>query len=160
MMGIYLQRSWLIDVTIATIMVPLFIFATPIFKLLDQEDDIATTARSFALWFIPFLYYLVFSVTIQMFLQAQLKKMVVGWLSASSFALHLFLSWLFVIKLEFEISGAMAALTISSLSMVIGEFVYVFGGWCPPIWRGFSSVPFTDLLPVVKLSLSSGFMLW
>ena len=115
-------------------------------------------ARSFGLWFIPFLYCLVFALTIQMFLQ--LKNMVIGWLSASSFLLHLLLSWLVVIKLDFGVSGAMSTLTISSWSMVIGESVYVFRGWCPQTWRGFSSAAFTDLLPVIKLSLSSGFMLW
>ena len=160
MMGIYLQRSWLVDLTIATIMTPLFIFATPILKLLGQDDDIAIATRSFALWFLPFLYFLVFSMTFQMFLQAQLKNMIVAWLSASSFVLHVFLSWLFVIKLDLGVPGAMAALNISSWSMAIGEFVYVFGGWCPETWRGFSSVAFTDILPVIKLSLSSGFMIW
>ncbi|KAJ9693653.1 hypothetical protein PVL29_009553 [Vitis rotundifolia] len=160
MMGIYLQRSWLVDVTMATIMAPLFIFATSIFKLIGEEDDIAIAARSFSLWFLPFLYYLVFSMTLQMFLQAQLKNMIVAWLSASSFVLHVLLSWLFVIKLDLGIPGAMGALTISSWSMVIGESVYVFGGWCPKTWRGLSSAAFTDILPVIKLSVSSGFMLW
>ncbi|XP_019076989.1 protein DETOXIFICATION 24 isoform X1 [Vitis vinifera] len=159
MMGIYLQRSWLVDVTMATIMAPLFIFATSIFKLLGQEDDIAIAVRSFSLWFLPFLYYLVFSMTLQMFLQAQLKNMIVAWVSAASFVLHVLLSWLFVIKLNLGIPGAMSALTISSWSMVIGESVYVFGGWCPKTWRGLSSAAFTDILPVIKLSVSSGFML-
>ena len=99
-MGIYLQRSWLIDVTIATIMAPLFILGTPILKFLGQEDDIAMVAQSFGLWFIPILYCFVFGPTLQMFLQAQLKNMVVAWLSSSSFLLHLFLSWLFVIKMD------------------------------------------------------------
>ena len=160
MMGIYLQTSWLIDVTIATIMAPLFIFATLILKFLGQEDDIAMVAQSFGLWFIPILYCFVLGPTLQMFLQAQLKNIVVAWLCASSFMLHLFLSWLFVVKMDLGVSGAMGALIISSWSMIIGEFVYAVGGQCPNTWRGFSSAAFSDLRPVIRLSQSSGFMIW
>ncbi|KAL6335908.1 hypothetical protein AAG906_003533 [Vitis piasezkii] len=159
MLGIYLQRSWIVDATTATILTPLFIFSAPIFKLLGQEEDIAIATENISLWFLPYLYYMVFSRSIQMYLQAQLKNMIVGWLSTFSFVLHVFLSWIFVIVLKFEIPGAMVALNISSWSMVIGAFVYVFGGWCPKTWRGFTTVAFTDLLPVVKLSISSGVML-
>ncbi|KAJ9693644.1 hypothetical protein PVL29_009549 [Vitis rotundifolia] len=159
MMGIYLQRSWIVDLVVATILSPIFIFATPLFKLLGQEDDIAIAAGNFSLWFLPILYYFVFSMTIQMYLQAQLKNMIIGWLSASSFVLHVLLSWIFVIKLNLGIPGAMGALIISSWSMIIGQFIYIFGGWCPQTWTGFSKAAFSDILPVVKLSISSGFML-
>lgn len=160
MLGIYLQRSWLIDGITATVMAPLFIFATPIFRLLGQEEDIAIATGTFSLWFLPLLYNYVFTMTIQMFLQAQLKNSIVGWLSASSLVVHVLLSWFFVIKLNFGVSGAMGALNVSSWLLVIGELVYIFGGWCPQTWRGFSTAAFVDLLPVAKLSISSGFMLW
>ena len=160
MMGIYLQRSWIVDLVVATILSPILIFATPLFKLLGQEDDIAIAAGNFSLWLLPILYSFVFSMTIQMYLQAQLKNMIIGWLSASSFVLHVLLSWIFVIKLNLGIPGAMGALIISSWSMIIGEFIYIFGGWCPQTWSGFSKAAFSDILPVVKLSISSGFMLW
>ena len=75
MMGIYLQRSWLVDCVTATIMLPVFIFGTPIMNLLGQQKDIAETGGVISLWLIPFVYNFVFSLTIQMFLQAQLKNM-------------------------------------------------------------------------------------
>ncbi|KAL6335874.1 hypothetical protein AAG906_003499 [Vitis piasezkii] len=128
MMGIYLQRSWIL--------------------------------LEISLWLLPILYSFVFSMTIQMYLQAQLKNMIIGCLSASSFVLHVLLSWIFVIKLNLGIPGAMGALIISSWSVIIGEFIYIFGGWCPQTWSGFSKAAFSDILPVVKLSISSGFMLW
>ncbi|XP_057948436.1 protein DETOXIFICATION 24 isoform X2 [Malania oleifera] len=159
MMGIYLQRSWVVDLVTATILVPAFVFAKPIFRILGQEEDIARVAGQISLWFIPFLYCLVFSLTIRMYLQAQLKNMVIGWLSALSFVLHLLLSWIFVEKLNLGMPGAMGALNISSWSVVIGEFIYIFGGWCPHTWKGFTRDAFSDMLPVVKLSVSSGVML-
>ncbi|KAJ6294612.1 hypothetical protein OIU76_022653 [Salix suchowensis] len=53
----------------------------------------------------------------------------------------------------------MGALTISTWSTVIGLLVYIFGGWCPNTWKGFTKAAFADMLPVVKLSISSGFMI-
>ncbi|CAK7337221.1 unnamed protein product [Dovyalis caffra] len=49
MMGIYLQRSWIVDGVAATILLPLVIFATPIFRLLGQEDDVAIASGNISL---------------------------------------------------------------------------------------------------------------
>ncbi|KAK9290560.1 hypothetical protein L1049_008730 [Liquidambar formosana] len=159
MLGVYLQRSWIINLITATILVPVFIYTTPIFILLGEEEDIAIAAGTISLWFIPILYYFVFSLTIQKYLQSQLKNMIVGWLSASSFVLHVLLSWIFVNKLNLGIPGAMGAMIISSWLLVFGQFVYIFGGWCPNTWKGFTTDAFYDLWPVIKLSISSGVML-
>ncbi|XP_058205171.1 protein DETOXIFICATION 24-like [Rhododendron vialii] len=159
MMGIYLQRSWIVDFVTATILLPLFIFATQIFELLGEETVISKVAGTISIWFIPYIYNLVCSLTIQMYLQAQLKNMVIGWLSAGSFILHLVLSWLFVTKLSLGLPGAMGALNISYWLAVFGEFAYIFGGWCPLSWKGFSKAAFSDLWPLIKLSVASGVML-
>ncbi|KAJ9558400.1 hypothetical protein OSB04_013014 [Centaurea solstitialis] len=158
MMGIYLQRSWIVDLFTLTVLLPIFIFGTQLYRLLGEEPSIAVSGGYISLWFIPFIYNFVFSLTIQMFLQAQLKNMVIAWLSIFQFAIHLPLSWLFVYKLGFGVPGAMVALSISSWFLVIGEFIYIFGGWCPYSWKGFTVAAFKDLVPVVKLSISSGIM--
>ncbi|KAI5567113.1 hypothetical protein BDE02_13G068200 [Populus trichocarpa] len=126
MMGVYLQRSWIIDGVTATILLPLFIFTTPILRLIGQEENIAIEAGKISIWLIPVLYSYVFSLTIQMYLQAQQKNKIVG---------------------------------ISSWLLVIGEFVYIFGGWCPNTWKGFTKAAFADMLPLIKLSISSGVMI-
>ncbi|KAJ4970563.1 hypothetical protein NE237_003662 [Protea cynaroides] len=159
MMGIYLQRSWLVLLATATILLPFFIFTSPILRLLGQEEELSTMAGKISIWFIPIMYYFVFSMTLQMYLQAQRKNLIIGWLSSVSFVAHLNLSWLFVYKLNLGIPGAMVAMIISTWSLVIGQLIYVFGGWCPQTWRGFSKYAFADLWPVVKLSVSSGVML-
>ncbi|CAI9292370.1 unnamed protein product [Lactuca saligna] len=158
MMGIYLQRSWIIDLISLTVLIPIFIFAAQIFKLLGENESVANSGRHISLWFIPFVYNFVFSLTIQMYLQAQSKNMVIAWLSIFQFGIHIPLSLLFVYKLNLGVGGAMIALSMSSWFLVIGEFVYIFGGWCPYSWKGFTSAVFKDLFPVVKLSISSGVM--
>ncbi|KAI3796523.1 hypothetical protein L1987_39196 [Smallanthus sonchifolius] len=158
MMGIYLQRSWIVDFISLTVLLPIFIFGTQIFKLIGEEESIANSGGYISLWFIPFVYNFVFSLTIQMYLQAQSKNMIIAWISALQFAIHIPLSMLFVYKLNMGIPGAMIALSMSSWLVVIGEFIYIFGGWCPHSWKGFSIAAFKDLLSVVKLSISSGVM--
>lgn len=160
MMGIYLQRSWIVDFVTATVLLPFFIFTTQIFELLGEETTISEVAETISIWFIPFIYNFVFSLTIQMYLQAQLKNMVIAWLAAGTFIFHLVVSWLFVTKLSLGIPGAMGALNISSWLVVFGEFAYIFGGWCPLSWKGFSKAAFSDLWPLIKLSVASGVMLW
>ncbi|KAK4404663.1 protein DETOXIFICATION 24 [Sesamum angolense] len=158
MMGIFLQRSWLVDLATLTILLPLFFLGTSIFKLLGEEKSIAESAGYISLWFIPFCYALVFSLTIQMYLQAQQKNLIIAYLSILQFVVHIPLSWAFVYLLEWGVAGAMAALNISAWLVVVGEFIYVFGGWCPDSWTGFSLAALKDIPPVVKLSISSGLM--
>ncbi|KAL1564563.1 protein DETOXIFICATION 24-like [Salvia divinorum] len=159
MMGIYLQRSWIIDLITLLILLPVFLFGTQIFNLLGQDEAIAESAGYISLWFIPFVISLIFSLTVQMYLQAQQKNLIIAWLSALQFAIHLLCSWLFVYVLQLGLPGAMAALCVSSWFLVVGEFVYIFGGWCPDTWKGFSVAAAKDLWPVVKLSVSSGAMI-
>ncbi|KAK1365898.1 Protein DETOXIFICATION [Heracleum sosnowskyi] len=158
MMGIYLQRSWIVDLITLTILLPVFIFGRQFFLLLGQEESIAISGGYISLWFIPYVYNFVFSLTIQMYLQAQIKNKLIAWISAFQFILHVPLSWLLVTYFSLGVPGAMSALIISSWFLVIGEFIYIFGGWCPQSWKGFSKAAFLDIIPLVKLSLSSGFM--
>ncbi|KAJ4830587.1 hypothetical protein Tsubulata_004759 [Turnera subulata] len=139
-------------------MLPVFLFSARILKLLGQEGNIAIAAGYLSLWFIPVLFFMALHITIQQYLQAQLKNMIVGWLSALSFMIHVLLSWIFVTKLNMGIPGAMGAMILSNWFILIGEVVYVVGGWCPETWKGFTLAAFSDLLPILKLSISSGIM--
>ncbi|KAK1425153.1 hypothetical protein QVD17_20498 [Tagetes erecta] len=159
MMGIHLQRAWIIDLIVVTVFLPILIFGTQIFKLLGQDDSIAKSGGYISLWFISFVYNNVFRQTIQTYLQAQSKNLIIAWISAAQFALHILLSILFVRTLDMGVTGAMLALTISTWFLVIGEFIYIFGGWCPNTWKGFTLAAFKDLVPVVKMSISSGVMI-
>ncbi|KAM0038220.1 hypothetical protein Hdeb2414_s0013g00412291 [Helianthus debilis subsp. tardiflorus] len=76
-------------------------------------------------------------------------------LSSFQFLIHILLSILFVYKLNMGVSGAMIALSMSLWFLMIGEFIYIFGGRCLDSWRGFIVAAFKDLVPVIKLSISS-----
>ncbi|XP_077226440.1 protein DETOXIFICATION 21-like [Tasmannia lanceolata] len=159
MLGIYLQRSWIVLLISSIALLPLFIFTTPILKLLGQDDEIAAMAGTISLWYIPIIFSFVFSFTLQMFLQAQSKNKIVGYLAGLSLSLHVFFSWLMVIKLKLGLAGAMGSTILAYWIPNFGQLGFVLCGGCPETWKGFSRSAFTDLWPVIKLSLSSGAML-
>ncbi|XP_009130375.2 protein DETOXIFICATION 24 [Brassica rapa] len=158
-MGIYLQRSWIVDIAVTTLFLPFIIFAGPILRLLGQNVAITRTVDEIYPWMIPYVYSLIFTMTMQMYLQAQMKNAIVGVLSTLSLALDILVTWWCVRFMGMGIGGALLGLNVSSWSLVLAEFVYVFGGWCPFTWTGFSTAAFADLVPMLKLSISSGFMI-
>lgn len=160
MLGIYLQRSWLVLLTCAILLVPVFVFTSPILRLLGQDAHIAATAGTLSLWFIPVIFSFIFSFTLQMYLQAQSKNNVIAYFAAVSLSLHVFLSWLMAMKLKLGVVGVMCSMNLAYWIPVFGQFGYVLCGWCSDTWKGFSPLAFKDLCPVFKLSLSSGAMLW
>ncbi|CAN8269704.1 unnamed protein product [Cochlearia groenlandica] len=158
-MGIYLQRSWIVDMAVTTLFIPFVVFAGPILRLLGQNLEITRTVDKIYPWMIPYGYSLIFTMTMQMYLQAQMRNAIVGVLSTFSLALDLLVTWWCVSVMRMGIGGALLGLNVSSWGLVLAEFVYVFGGWCPFTWTGFSTTAFVDLVPMLKLSISSGFMI-
>ncbi|KAL0405502.1 UNVERIFIED_CONTAM: protein DETOXIFICATION 21 [Sesamum latifolium] len=159
MLGIYLQRSWLVSVIASTVLLPIFIFTTPILKAIGQEDEIAEMAGTMALWLIPVIYSFIVSYTCQMYLQAQSKNMIIAYLAAIALSIHVFLSWLLTVQYKVGVSGAMISTVLAFWLPNIGQVVFIISGGCPETWRGFSTLAFKDLWPIFKLSLSAGAML-
>ncbi|KAJ3676593.1 hypothetical protein LUZ60_004005 [Juncus effusus] len=159
MLGIYLQRSWIVLFACTILMLPLFIFTTPILLLLGQEKSIAVTAGTIALWFIPINFSYLFSFTFQMYLQSQSKNDVITYLAALSLGIHVLFSWISVVKWEMGVTGAMASMILAMWIPIIGQFGFVLCGGCEETWSGFSLDALRDLWVVIKLSLSSGVMI-
>ncbi|KAK4722480.1 hypothetical protein R3W88_012713 [Solanum pinnatisectum] len=158
MLGIYMQRSWIVITLCCILLLPMYIFATPILKALGQPDDVAELSGVVALWFIPLQFSFAFQFTIQRFLQS-LKTAVIAWISLAVLAIHTAISWLFVYKLNLGIVGAAVALDISWWLLVVGLFKYAACGGCPETWSGFSIQAFSGLWEFFKLSAAAGVML-
>ncbi|KAL3733212.1 hypothetical protein ACJRO7_022697 [Eucalyptus globulus] len=159
MLGVYLQRSWIVLTICSVFLVPLFIFTAPLLKALGQEDKIAEVAGEISLCLIPILFAFISSYTCQMFLQAQSKNMIIAYMAAFSLVFHVSLSWLLTVKYKFGILGAMASAILAYWIPNIGQLGFVMCGGCRDTWKGFSTLAYKDLWPVIKLSLSSGAML-
>ncbi|KAF3327264.1 protein TRANSPARENT TESTA 12-like protein [Carex littledalei] len=159
MLGIYLQRSWIILTIAAICILPIYIFTTPLLTFLGQDAEIAKMAGVISLWFIPVVFSYAYTFTLQMYLQAQSRNMIITYLAMLNLGLHLFLSWFMTIKLNLGVAGVMGSMILAMWIPVFGQLAYVFCGGCPETWTGFSWLAFSDLTAIVKLSLSSGVML-
>ncbi|KAL1208405.1 Protein DETOXIFICATION 21 [Cardamine amara subsp. amara] len=156
MLGIYLQRSWIVLIGCAICITPVYIFSGPILLALGQEEHIVNVARIIALWVIGVNFSFVPSLTCQMFLQAQSKNKIIAYGAAVSLGVHVFLSWLLIVYFNFGITGAMTSMLVAFWLPNIAQLLFVTCGGCKDTWTGFSWLAFKDLWPVLKLSLSSG----
>ncbi|EOA40205.1 hypothetical protein CARUB_v10008925mg [Capsella rubella] len=158
MLGIYLQRSWIVLTGCTICLTPVYVFAGPILLALGQEERIVRVAQIIALWVIGINFSFVATFTCQMFLQAQSKNQIIAYLAAVSLVLHGFFSWLLVVHFNLGITGAMSSTLVAYWFPNIVQLLYVTCGWCEETWKGFTILAFKDLWPVFKLSLASGGM--
>ncbi|XP_058221320.1 protein DETOXIFICATION 27-like [Rhododendron vialii] len=159
MLGIYMQRSWIVLFLCCFLLLPLYVFATPLLKLLGQTDDVAEQAGLVTLWMIPLHFNFAFLFPVQRFLQSQLRTAVLAWVSLVVLVIHVGISWVFIYWLEFGVVGAAVTLDVSWWLTFFGLFGYTLLGGCPDTWSGFSMEAFSGLWEFVKLSVASGVML-
>ncbi|KAH9727269.1 protein DETOXIFICATION 27 [Citrus sinensis] len=160
MLGVYMQRSWIVLFTCCVLLLPLYLFASPLLKLLGQPNDVAELSATVSMWMLPLHFSFAFQFPLQRFLQCQLKTMAVAWVSLVALLVHIFVSWLFVYKMQFGLIATIHILNFSWWVLVFGLFGYVVFGGCPLTWTGFSAEAFSGLWEFVKLSAASGVMLW
>ncbi|KAJ9169486.1 hypothetical protein P3X46_017674 [Hevea brasiliensis] len=159
MLGIYLQRSWIILGTTSVLLSFLYIFAAQLLKLIGQTAAISKAAGIFSIWMIPQLFAYALNFPMAKFLQAQSKIMVMALISAAALVLHAFLSWLLMLKLGWGLVGAAIVLNASWLLIDLAQFLYIISGTCGRAWNGFSWKAFQNLWSFVRLSLASAVML-
>ncbi|KAJ1255056.1 hypothetical protein BS78_K293900 [Paspalum vaginatum] len=158
MLGVYMQRSWIILSSSAVLLTPLYVFAEPILRLLGQDAEIAAAAGRFTRGIIPQMFALAITFPTQKFLQAQSKVAVLAWIGLAALLAHVGLLALFVSALGWGVAGAAAAYDVSSWLTSLAQVAYVVG-WCRDGWTGLSRDAFRDLWAFVKISLASAVML-
>lgn len=158
MLGIYTQRSMVILLFSSFLLLPIYIFATPVLKLLGQEHDMAVLAGKFALLSIPELFSLAVTIPTSKFLQAQSKVSVLACIGFVVLLLHALLLWLFIYVFNLGINGAALVFNITGWANAIAQSVYVVV-WCKDGWTGWSLSALNDIWAFVRLSISSAVML-
>ncbi|XP_068328009.1 protein DETOXIFICATION 33-like [Pyrus communis] len=118
MLGVYMQRSWIILLVTACVLVPVYVWSPPILELVGETTEIS--AGKFAVWMLPQLFAYALNFPIQKkkkkkkkFLQAQRKVSVIAWISAAVPVEHAVFSWLLMIKLGWGLTGAAITLNTS-----------------------------------------------
>ncbi|KAM4118253.1 hypothetical protein ACJW30_02G188000 [Castanea mollissima] len=159
MLGVYLQRSWIILFLCCVLILPLFLYTSPILKFMGQPSNVADLTGVVAMWVIPLHFCLGFLFPLQRFLQCQLKTGVIAWVSLVVLVVHVIISWLFVYVFKLGVIGAAATLSFSWWLLGLGLLFYTLFGGCPLTWNGFSIEAFSGLWEFTKLSAASGVMI-
>ncbi|KAL9659897.1 hypothetical protein QQ045_024707 [Rhodiola kirilowii] len=159
MLGVYMQRSWIVMFICCLLLLPMYIFAAPVLKLLGQTDDVAELSGVVVMWMIPLHFSFAFQFPLQRFLQSQMKTAVIAWVSALALVVHILISWAMVYGLKLGVVGIAATINFSWWVLVFGLFAYTVCGGCPLTWTGFSMEAFSGLWDFTKLSAASGVML-
>ncbi|CAN1348988.1 Protein DETOXIFICATION 33 [Linum perenne] len=157
MLGVYMQRSWIISMVTAFCLVPVYALASPILKLLRQDKHISELAGKFAIWVIPQLFLYALNFPLQKFLQAQSKVWVMTSISSVVLGIHAILNWVFVTKLRYGLVGAAIVADFSWLLVVLGQIIYVISGYFPQAWTGFSWKAFNMNIQLWTLMVALGF---
>lgn len=160
MLGVYLQRSWIILFLCCVLILPLFLYTSPILKFMGQPSIVADLTGVVAMWVIPLHFCLGFLFPLQRFLQCQLKTGVIAWVSLVVLVVHVIISWLFVYVFKLGVIGTAATLSFSWWLLGLGLLIYTLFGGCPLTWNGFSIEAFSGLWEFTKLSAASGVMIW
>lgn len=158
LLGVYMQRSWIILTVSGFFVLPIYWYAAPILKFLGQADEIADLAGWFTRLLIPEIFSLAIVFPTQKFLQAQSKVNVLAYIGFLALLLHAGMLWLFIFVFNWNLTGAAIASNISSWVTSIAQVIYVVG-WCKDGWTGLSWSAFNDIWAFVGLSFSSAVML-
>ncbi|XVF61543.1 hypothetical protein PTKIN_Ptkin08bG0138100 [Pterospermum kingtungense] len=159
LLGVYMQRSWIVLFLCCILLLPIYLFASPFLKLLGQPKDVAELSGIVSIWMIPLHFSFAFQFPLQRFLQSQLKNTVIAWVSLVALLVHVLVSWLFVSRLQLGVVGTAITSNFSWWVLVFGLFTYTVCGGCPLTWTGFSMEAFSGLWEFIKLSAASGVML-
>ncbi|CAL1393777.1 unnamed protein product [Linum trigynum] len=160
MLGIYLQRSFVLLSLVGLGIVAVYVFAKQILMFLGQSEEIASATGLYVYGLIPQIFAYAANFPIQKFLQAQSIVMPNAYISVAVLLVHLGMSWVVAYKLGVGLLGASLALSLSWWILVGLQFWYIVRSeTCRETWTGFSVQAFHGLWDFFKLSVASGVML-
>ncbi|KAM3319950.1 protein DETOXIFICATION 35 isoform X1 [Capsicum chacoense] len=158
MLGIYMQRSIIILLATCVILLPMYLFATPVLELLGQETAIAELSGRYTMFLIPQLFSLAINFPTSKFLQAQSKVDVLAGIGLAAVLAHAVFLWIFIYTFEWGTTGAAIAFDLTNWLTAIAQLGYVVG-WCKDGWKGLSWAAFNEIWAFVRLSIASAVML-
>ncbi|KAG5561354.1 hypothetical protein RHGRI_004401 [Rhododendron griersonianum] len=160
MLGVYLQRATVVLSATAIPLTVIYLLSEKILLLLGESTAVASEAAIFVYGLIPQIFAYAVNFPIQKFLQSQSIVAPSMYISASTLALHLVLSWVVVYKIGAGLIGASLVLSLSWWIIVGAQFIYILvSDKCKATWTGFRMEAFSGLWEFVKLSSASAVML-
>nr|XP_048334552.1 protein DETOXIFICATION 27-like isoform X2 [Ziziphus jujuba var. spinosa] len=122
MLGVYMQRSWIVLFSFCVLLLPLHLFASPLLKLIGQPSDVAELSGLVSLYLIPVHFSFAFQFPLNRFLQSQIKTGAIAWVSLAALVIHVILNWFFMYRIQtglFAFSGLWEFVKLSVASGVM-----------------------------------------
>ena len=160
MLGIYIQRSWIICGATALALAPTYVFTAPILRALHQPTAISAVAGRYTRLVVPQLFAYAANFPLQKFFQTQSRVWAMTAITGAALAIHVALTYVAVNRLGYGLRGAAVAGNVSYWLIDAAQFAYLVSGRFPEAWKGFSVLAFRNLAAFVKISLVSAAMIW
>jgi len=159
-MGIFCQRAIVLQFTAALIISLLYWYSGPLLHLIGQSEAVSLRGQLYARGLIPQLIAFSLYCPMQRFLQAQNIVNPLAYMAVGVFVLHLLLSWIVVLVLNYGLLGAALTLGFSWWILVVLTWLYIVcSPSCKQSWTGLSVKAFRGLWPYFKLTMASAVML-
>ncbi|CAI0463508.1 unnamed protein product [Linum tenue] len=129
MLGVYLQRSWVILLATSLLLSLLYVFAGPFLLLIGQEASLSAAAGVFTIWMLPQLFAFALNFPMVKFLQAQSKMAAIAAIAAAALVLHVALSWVLTVEVGMGVAGLAVALNVSCLEVWYFMVLILFAGY-------------------------------
>ncbi|XP_047160837.1 protein DETOXIFICATION 35-like [Vigna umbellata] len=155
---LYVQRSWIILTITCTILLPVYVYATPLLKLLGQDEEIADLAGTYSIQLIPHMFSFAIVFPTLRFLQAQSKVKVIMCIAFVVLLIQNGLLYMFIHVFGWGVTGLAMVSDIVGWLYALALVVYTIG-WNKEEWSGFSWMAFRDLWAFSKLCLASSVMI-
>jgi len=153
---IYVQRSWIVLSSTCIILLPIYVYSTPILRLLGQEKEIAELAGRYSVQVIPYMFSCSITFPLQAFLQSQSKVKVIMCFEFVGLLLQNVLLYIFITVFGGGTTEIAIVTDVVAWVYALALFVYTIF-WCKE-WSEFSWMAFRDLWAFAKFSFAASVM--
>lgn len=161
LLGIYLQRAFIILVTAGMPICLIWLNMERILLAMGQDPEIVRAAYSYTMWLIPTLLLNAILMPLIKFFQTQRAVFLLLISSIITVCFHVPLCWLIIDKLDLGFKGAAYALNISLLLQVSCLCTFVrFHPRFTKTFESFTSEAFQDIGEFFRLAIPSAIMIW
>lgn len=161
MLGVYLQRAWLVLFATCVPLSLAFVYMADVLKLVGQDAEIAEKAGEYAVYLLPSLFGAALLQPLVKFLQTQSVVIPMLLCAATALVSHAAILYTFIYTLHWGFRGAAMATSVSFWINGILLILYIkLSAVCDRTWKGFSREAFADLSEFLQLAIPSCVMIW
>jgi multidrug resistance protein, MATE family len=121
MLGVYLQRSWVV-LLFAAALTPTYIFMEDLLLLIGQSPELSRLAGQMSIWLLPQHFAMAMLLPLTRFLQSQLKNWVTAITAGVALVMHVVVTYLLVHVFHLGFVGAVVSADLSWWFVVLGQF--------------------------------------